>query len=131
MLNIKPAQMQALDAGAWGLFLERLTSHFQQQLGISTPHSALRASIEVLVTRAQRYGMSQQDAIAGFVGLALTFGMFFDFEPRVREVLTDARMDPDERIDLLPDLVADEVWDAMPAFHEHLADQLARRESAV
>ena len=130
-LHINASQMQALDAKAGDFFLDRLTMHFQRELGISTPRSELRASIQVLVTRAERYGMAQQDAIAGFVALALHFGVFFDSEPQVRSVLTDQRIEPDERVDLLAELVPAEVWDKMPEFHVRVTDHLAQRESSA
>jgi hypothetical protein len=119
--------MGDVDRAAEEQFLERLTDHYQPDTGRGTPRSALRASINVFVKRARTLGMTEQAAIAAFVGLGLEFGPFFDYHPEIRRVLGDTSIDPNLRVELLPDLVPENVWAEMPDFHERAAEQLERR----
>ncbi len=127
MLRIKAKQLGDLDRAAEEQFLERLTSHYQPEAGRGTPRNALRASISVFVKRARALGVTEQASIAAFVGLGLEFGPLFDYHPEIRRVLGDTSIDPNLRVELLPDLVPERVWGEMPDFHERAADELERR----
>lgn len=130
MLKVTTGQIARMDCVTEEQFLDQLTTHHLPGAGRATPRSALRASIATFVKRASQYGMTERAAIAAFVGLGLEFGPFFDYHPEIRQVMNNASIPPNLRVELLPDLVPSRVWSELPDFHIQVADELERRAAS-
>ena len=62
------------------------------------------------IKRARSFGMRVQRSIAAFVNLKLAIAPGFYRHPDINEILTDARIGPDARVEVLPSAVDDAAW---------------------
>ena len=79
----------------------------------SSPYS--RAELDDLVTasfrRAESYGMSADQSLQAFAVLSVTISPQFDEHPRIREILLDASVPPDLRVNLLGECTTGRDWE--------------------
>lgn len=131
---IRPAQLEAFQAGAEADFENRVVRHILKEhaevsvrfptrtVGVAEiPEELLREMIRNGFARARSYGMEYESSLAAFVSLMFAVAPNFDEHPLIRRVLLDEREPPDSRIELFDEHLTDDDWEAA----EHGYDALA------
>jgi hypothetical protein len=126
MLTIRADQIQAFDAVAETMFVDRVSRYLQEhhadtairlREGESTVRDLademLREFVRNGVVRARAYELSHESALAAFVVLQFESAPNFDDHPLLHRALTDDRGDPNLRIDRLMDQASPENWEAV------------------
>ena len=123
MLIIRGEQMAVLERQARMTFLDHLVTHMQDRHGDKIirlsdgehPIGELEVSVlyellEAGVGRARRYEISWMSNIAAFVVIMFLVAPNFDEDVRVRDLLLDRVLPPDDRIDVICAQLTESDW---------------------
>jgi hypothetical protein len=106
---IRKEQMDAISNAQQQAYARRLLGFFRRTIPEITARYSETFLLDLVaqgVKKALRYGVTGGPAIARFVGLMLLVKPSFDEIPEVRRFLTIPDLDPDFRIKILSDLLA-------------------------
>ena len=95
-------------------FVGRVVQHFQVfhlDLVHFLPDLVLRRRIRHGLAKGRSYGLTWEYNLTVFVAHMFRIHPEWHLQPAIHRVLTDASIEPDERIDALPALVSDDDWD--------------------
>ncbi|AKT41337.1 hypothetical protein [Chondromyces crocatus] len=112
-MGIQPERIATSQDRSIQPYLDRLCRHLRQTHHAAVfryTESELRALAEAGIARARRHGLTFQPAITFFVTLQFVIAPDFDEHPRIRQILMDERLPPDERIDVLAVSVPEATW---------------------
>jgi hypothetical protein len=107
MLIIRKGQMDVFEKHMIDAFNNRMVSHLRNTYPEETsviPDEDLSAMVKSGSEKAESYGIVEDDDIQRFLGYMLTYGSDFDTDsahPEVQEILADARLDGEEKIDVI------------------------------
>ncbi|MET0649847.1 MAG: hypothetical protein ABW208_24825 [Pyrinomonadaceae bacterium] len=131
MLTIRPEQLEAFSPLAEAAFARRVVEYLRENhadepvtlaagelpvkdVDDATLFRLVRGGIE----RAGSYGMTWESTITAFVVIMFTVAPNFDEHPLIRRALTDARFEPNERLDAIWDSTTNENWEAARASYD-------------
>ncbi|MBK8811996.1 MAG: hypothetical protein IPN69_14885 [Acidobacteria bacterium] len=75
------------------------------------PENRLRKMVKLGIKKARGYGMSWQSSLIAFVVIMVVTAPNFDENIRIRSVISDEKVFPEERLDLLWSETDDAVWE--------------------
>ncbi len=113
MLIIRPEQLQRLDEYAEEEFIKSLMANVREvhgELVEDLDDKELYRFVKVAVARARSHGLTYESSIGAFVGLMFEFAPNFDEQPAIRKMLSDERLPPDDRIDLVVEAASEQDW---------------------
>lgn len=109
-------------------FTDETVAWFQNEvpeLIAGIPAAVLRDRVVLAIAHGRSYGMRSGMALLQFVWLMLAYGPDFTGHPRIKRILADAAIAPDDRVDALLQGLPGRVWEEL----EILADDDAWPES--
>jgi len=107
MLTIRKEQMDVLEKYMIDVFNNKMVSHLRHTYPEETstiPDERLSAMVKSGSEKAESYGIVEDDDIQRFLGYMLMYGSDFDTDsahPEVQKILRDARLDGEEKIDVI------------------------------
>lgn len=113
MLRLRKQQLEALHVGPKERFAADLAGYVRTNFPEKTDgirDDDLQRLIATGIARAEGYNMSSQSALAAFVVLTFAAAPDFDQHPRIEQILTDERFQPDHRIDLFQVYMTEGDW---------------------
>src|SRR6185312_3968571 len=81
----------------------------------------LEDAVALGIERARLRGLTGQQAIAIFVGLMFQFAPNFDEQQNIRDVLSDERLPPDLRLELVVEHASDRDWTEAEQLYDETA----------
>ena len=103
--RIRKSQMQAFQEGSTNQFRERLLAHLRsahEEFVDLMSEAEFREFVFAAIERARgNYGLTLENTIGAYVGLALVMGPDFDSQPAIRRALADPLINPDARFERL------------------------------
>lgn len=112
-MKIRESNMEAFAGSAECDFIERVMTHLRENhtvLVAPLPDDVLREMVTNGVARGRSHGLTWESTLTAFVALMFEVAPNFDEHPKVRAGLEAPFLEPDERIQYLPDYVGDEAW---------------------
>ena len=112
-LVVREAQRQALAASTRARFVSDTAEWLRAKHGPAVADldtATLVARVDAAVRRASRYGLSRRLDVRNFVTLAFLVAPDFDQRPVIREILMDAHLENERRIDALLGRVSASEW---------------------
>jgi hypothetical protein len=113
MLQIRPAQLAAIEETMWQALTTRLAKAIRdghpQWVAALDPAEA-DARVAEAVQRARGFGLASEASVAHFVKLSFLFGRRFADHPHVRACLTNESQPADDRMQTLLATTPQEVW---------------------
>jgi hypothetical protein len=112
-MQVRADQIQAYEADSEPRFTAQIINHLsihQPETISGIPPEELITKVELFKARARSYGLTWQSSITGFVAICFAVGPNFDRQPRIHSVLTDASIEPDQRVEQLRHRVSDRDW---------------------
>lgn len=134
MLQIQPKQMEAFGSLTDDLFLKRIVDHLQENYSatlVQLPAGSLtvkeidEAELKAMVTKgiaqARAHGINHESALAAFVAIMFEAAPNFDAHPEIQEILKDASVEPNSRIEKLLEGFSEKVWEDVKANYDRQA----------
>jgi len=136
MLTIRREQLKALEVDALERYVHELANYIRTEDSEEEvfppggtdfiqvkdlPENMLVAMVKAGVARARNHGFTLDCDIAAFVSLMFSFAPNFDTQATIQTVLSDQEFTPEERMDMLVELVGEEGWDQAEEFYDESA----------
>jgi hypothetical protein len=112
-MHIRREQMDVFERQAEENYVHKLEQYLRQNHAEAVqvyPNEQFHQMVINGIARARRHGLTFENKIAFFVALMFEIAPNFDEHPRIRDVLEEASLPPDERIDRLTEWVIDRDW---------------------
>lgn len=113
-MRIRPEQFDVFQPRADEQFVGRVVEHLRRahpDVVGRLPAGVLCEMAQGGLARARRYGLTLESSITAFITLMFLVAPNFDEHPLIRHVLSDERLQPDERVAALRDRVSPGSWE--------------------
>ena len=124
MLVIRDRQIERLNGFAEENFIDELTVDVRDLHGDlvgGLSDEELRELVETGVARARRHGLTLEDTIGTFVSWMFEFAPNFDEQEKIKKMLAEESLAPDDRIDLVAEFTTEEDWAQAEALYDDAA----------
>lgn len=114
LFQIRPDHMRAFKAEGEQAFEFRLAEHLREYQGALVnvlSDDKLLLLLRNGIARARNYKLSSEADLAAFVAVMFAIAPNFDRHPYIQDVLTDSRIQPNEKMDALIKRVPNFVWE--------------------
>lgn len=142
MLTIRPEQMEAFQRAADTAFERRVVEYLRKNhsevvvqlpkgifLVKQIPDGTLHEMVQNGIVRARQYDLSWESNLMAFVVLMFVAAPNFDAYPLMQQVLRDAEIPPNFRIDDLWKKISDQTWDMIKQNYNPSAWNLKLQEN--
>lgn len=111
---IRSSQMQTLQQAMDQTFVDEIADYISvnhSNTVAGMPDNLLKRRIHNGILRARIYGMTWRSSVTAFVVLMFVVAPNFDEHPLIHEILSNKKLQPDERINLIAGLTYEKDWE--------------------
>lgn len=114
MLKIRSQQLEALEEQAEDGLIDYIVSVLDEdhpETIEGMPDDMVYELVENGLDRARSHDLEQDNSLTAFVCMMFVVAPNFDQHPRIKAILADETLEPDERFEKVLDEISDEEWD--------------------